>query len=106
MKSFKCEFCGKKVTEKYELDGKVMCAECYDGHTLVCSHCGKRIWNNDDYGDEHIVLCSRCYGDHYTRCERCNAIIHYDNALYFDDDDILYCSSCYEAEANEHVIHG
>jgi len=106
MKKFKCEICGKETTETCELDGKVMCTECRDGHTVVCSRCRKRIWNDDNYGDDHIDLCSDCYGMPYTRCDRCNAILTYDAVLYYDDEDIPYCDDCYDAVANERIIHG
>lgn len=47
MKDVKCKYCGKvlKEVEQYEHDGKVMCEACLNSMTLVCAHCGERIWN-------------------------------------------------------------
>ena len=51
------------------------------------------------------MLCQRCYDNHYTTCERCGHIIHYDSAMYFDDEDNAYCGSCYDALARNDIIH-
>jgi len=107
MKEVKCKYCGKvlKEGEQREFDGKVMCESCFESLTSVCRHCGERIWNDENNGDSSFVLCQSCYDNHYTTCERCGTIIHYDSALYFDDDDCPYCHSCYEIESKDQSIH-
>jgi len=107
MKEQKCKFCGKVLGkgEQHEFDGKVMCETCFENLTSVCRHCGERLWNDENNGDSNFVLCQRCYDNHYTTCERCGMVIHYDSALYFDDDDNPYCHSCYEIESKDQSIH-
>ena len=39
--------------------------------TVVCSCCGKRIWNEDSHTDSEIALCHHCYDYEYVRCEDC-----------------------------------
>lgn len=64
-----------------------MCKTCLNTMTSVCSHCEERIWNEDNNGTDDLVLCQGGYDNHYTICEQCGHIIHYDSAVYFEDED-------------------
>ena len=107
MKEEKCRYCGKVLNKEecHEFDGKVMCKACLDEMTSICAHCGERLWNDENSGTGDFVLCQRCYDNHYTTCERCGHIIHYDAALYFDDEDYPYCGSCYDVLTKNEIIH-
>ena len=91
-----CEICGSSINEDnvYEMDGQLLCADCYYENTRECDCCGDRIWCDDDAGDDNISLCSHCRENHYTVCDDCGRLIHDDDACYFDDDDYAYCRSC------------
>lgn len=95
-----CELCQTPVKEEelYIVDGKILCPDCLETETVVCDHCGSRIWKDSNEGDDSITLCSRCRIDHYGVCTRCERIFTYDN-LYYDDDDDPYCEECYESSS-------
>jgi len=107
VKDKKCRFCGKvlKKGEVHEFDGSVMCKACFDTMTSICEHCEERIWNDENNGSHDFILCQRCYDNHYTTCERCGQIIHYDSAMYFDDEDNPYCGNCFDILSKNNVIH-
>lgn len=101
-----CEICETELSdgEWYAFDGHIFCKDCLDDETLICSHCGERIWNDDNAGSNSFPLCDRCYDNYYTTCEGCGRIIHQDDAHYPDNDDCAYCSECYE-ERYDSSIH-
>ena len=107
MKETKCEYCGKMMREDeiQAFQGVIMCKDCLEEKTVVCSWCNSRIWNEDNYGSGNVDLCQNCYDNHYTNCERCGRFIHYDVAMYLEDDGDPYCESCYELEQKYQVIH-
>ena len=113
-----CEFCGAKLLsddDVYELDGHIMCDDCYDSHTRTCECCGERIWNEDDEGDDNITLCRHCRDNHYVTCEDCGRLIHDDDAYFYEDEDYPYCRHCYNSDGKcihsynykpEPIFHG
>ena len=92
-----CSSCGRELTEETirELDGQVICVQCFDRHTTTCDCCGERIWNDEAQGDSNVVLCSHCYEYHYTICDNCGRLIPNDSAYYNDDDNYPYCYDCF-----------
>ena len=98
-----CSFCGEVYAEEIltVLDGKKICPECLARETIVCSHCGERIWSVDNQGTLSMPLCSNCYDEHYTSCAECGRIIHREDAYYEDGDDEPMCYRCYE-DSREH----
>ena len=50
----KCAECGAVLNEnsKREFDGLVLCEDCLNNMTTTCDNCGRRIWNDDRYGNE------------------------------------------------------
>ena len=79
--------------------GSVMCEDCLDENTCFCNHCGERIWNDDNIGEDDRPLCEHCYNNHYTRCCNCDALLHNDDA-YYDDDEEAYCCDCFHERAD------
>ena len=84
-----CDVCGQEhpISELMEFDGLLLCEACYRTETIVCAHCGTRIWSDDNEGDGDTPLCQRCYDRFYTTCTDCGRTIHHDDAYYIDDDD-------------------
>ena len=81
-----CSFCDEVYMEEklVELDGKRLCPDCLSRETIVCSHCGERIWSVDNQGTLSMPLCVNCYDEHYTSCSECSRIIHREDAHYED----------------------
>lgn len=101
-----CGCCGNRIwiDDSRTFDGKTMCENCFDEQTSVCEECGRRIWNDDVCGDSDTVLCGHCEDHYYTNCDECGRLIHRDDANYEEDDDYVYCDSCYE-KLEEKPIH-
>lgn len=103
-----CDVCGQEhpISELTEFDGLLLCGSCYRTETVLCSHCGTRIWSDDNEGDGDTPLCQRCYDRFYTTCTDCGRTIHHDDAYYIDDDDYEpRCYSCHCRNADHRVIH-
>lgn len=104
----RCTHCEAEVhrDEICYVGDQPVCRSCAETETLVCSRCGERIWENDNYGDEDTVLCSSCYEDHYVRCARCGRVVPY-AAVYYtnedEDEETPYCEQCYSEYKD--VIH-
>ena len=100
-----CELCGVECSaEELEyFNNQLLCGDCLDEHTLVCTCCGTRIWAAYNCGDSDHLLCESCYDNEYTQCESCGRLIRRDEANYSDCDSGPYCDSCYDDE--EHAIH-
>lgn len=102
-----CDRCGREtIGDNYTVfDDEILCDDCLDETTTVCSHCDERIWCEDNAGTEEMPLCETCYDNHYTTCEECGRIIHQDYAHYLsNDDDYPYCDCCYN-ECRSVSIH-
>ena len=101
-----CDGCGCELTSDcvHYFEGECFCSECLDDATVVCNHCGERIWIDDNDGTDSFPLCQRCYDNHYTTCEDCGRVIHYDDANYLDeDDDRAYCDDCCHNRQNSTI---
>lgn len=48
-----CAHCGAEIygDDYTEFDGEVLCPNCLEHETLICEHCGERIWCSDNAGD-------------------------------------------------------
>lgn len=53
IETFLCSHCGRPhpIYARYEMDGSLLCPDCLEEHTVICSHCGQRIWSSDNAGD-------------------------------------------------------
>ena len=99
MSNHTCIHCGCVLAddEVFTFQDEDYCEECLEEVTVQCDYCGRRIYRDNDEGDEHISLCSRCYSDHYVACDRCGRLIRNEDAYYEDDDeDTPYCNHCFQ----------
>ena len=119
MKTENCDSCGHPYPEEQliEFDGQLLCPSCLESATLICAHCGTRIWKDENAGDSDTPLCQHCYDRHYLNCSRCGRVIHDDDAYYRDDsDDEPFCCDCHtryrQSEINDYyykpdpIFHG
>ena len=105
--TFVCTHCGEQwdIEDRHNFDGAELCPDCFHEETVVCEHCGRRIWA-DNAVDSDRVLCEGCYDDYYVNCEGCGRTLHNDDAYYFDDsNDYPYCHNCYEQRCSGEYIH-
>ena len=93
-----CSECGAVLKEghTHSFDEQIFCEECFERLTTLCDNCQERIWRDNAEGDSNYTLCSHCYEYNYTTCEDCGRLIHNEDALYEDGDDIPYCRDCFE----------
>lgn len=97
-----CSHCGALIEEGEdyeEVNGEVVCTECYENQTVTCDRCGEVIWIEASYGDEYTTLCRRCFENHFVRCSCCDALLHEDDAYHIDG--YAYCSDCYHDELDK-----
>ena len=101
-----CSICGVLHEENklFEFCGKKLCLECSSRETVLCSHCGERIWSVDNQGTLSMPLCQECYDEHYTSCVECGRIIHREDAYYQDGEDEPFCYRCYESNRGHDYI--
>lgn len=97
-KTFTCDFCHEEhpIDDLCTFDGQSLCPDCFESETILCDHCGDRVWEENSVQDEHIALCLCCYENYYTHCSQCDRLIQCNDAHYLDDDDEPYCSHCAE----------
>lgn len=102
-----CSHCGALIDEEddyEEVNGEIVCTDCFERHTTTCDRCGETIWTDDSYGDEYTTLCHHCYENHYTRCSCCDTLIHEDDAAgisYVKDDKV----TIFKRPKPAHKIH-
>ncbi len=96
-----CTHCGTAGDELTEFDGQLLCPDCLERLTTICSDCGGRFWRRDCCGnDEAAPVCRDCFHQNCVRCTRCGCTIHTDNCWYPLDNDAPYCSDCCTALEN------
>lgn len=95
--NFICTRCGEEHAEEliYYVGENVLCEACAEEGTVLCEHCGTRLYRQDCAGDEWHTLCVRCLEDYYQICQDCDAIISNEETRY-DSDDTPYCERCYD----------
>ena len=75
--------------------------------TVLCSHCGERIYRDDNAGDESTPLCQDCYDRHYTNCHSCGDLIRISQTYYAcesDGNEYPFCYDCYTSRASRKPI--
>ena len=96
-----CNHCGELIdTDDYELiNGRIVCSDCVEMHTVICDHCSERIFISASIQDDDISLCQSCYDEYYHTCENCGRIIHSNSTNW--RGDYPYCDSCYDNFSDE-----
>lgn len=108
MKTENCDSCGNAypAEQLIEFDGQALCPACFERATTLCTHCGTRIWQDENAGDSRTPLCQSCYDRYYVSCVGCGCIIHMNDAYYEDDDeDEPYCHDCHTRRHNGRSIN-
>ena len=103
----RCDSCGTLYPsgQLIEFDGQLLCPDCLNSATVVCSHCGEHIWRDENAGDNSTPLCQSCYDRFYLSCSRCGRIIHQDDACYIDgDDEDPLCPDCFSQLRSNRAI--
>ncbi len=101
-----CSVCGSEINsddETYEIEGQLMCSDCYDDNTLVCDCCGDRVLRSSAHSDGFIDICNDCFSNHYCRCSECDRLVHDDNTCF--DNNEPYCEECFEKLDSGKNIH-
>ena len=104
--TFVCELCHEKHPRSAlrVFDGKQLCLSCLESLTVLCDHCGRRVWAEQDFGDGGLHLCQGCRED-YAYCRDCGQLFPFSRLHYLnDDDDDGYCEQCYCSHTSDGVI--
>ena len=101
---YTCDICHEEhdLSELTYFDDSYLCADCLRRETFICRDCGDRHWNDDSADGD---LCQTCYDEDYIRCTRCDAVIHYDDACYYENEeyhDHPYCRDCFDRDVTIH----
>ncbi|MGN0650050.1 MAG: LIM domain-containing protein [Oscillospiraceae bacterium] len=56
-----CSCCGAELNAEdyYEMQGELLCSDCYRNETATCEHCSERIRNEDNAGSYNMPLCQK-----------------------------------------------
>ena len=94
----RCDSCGG-IFDRGELSpmgASLLCSDCLSRETTFCTHCGERIFWDENAGDSRTPLCQRCSEQHYVSCSRCGRVLQDYDAFYREeDDDEPMCHDCY-----------
>ena len=105
---YTCRHCGETIlTTPIWMNESPLCESCAEETTMLCSHCGERIYRNDNAGDESTPLCQDCYDRHYTNCHSCGDIIRISQTYYAcesDGNEYPFCYDCYTSRASRKPI--
>lgn len=105
---YTCRHCGETIlTTPIWMNESPLCESCAEETTMLCSHCGERIWRDDNAGDESTPLCQDCYDRHYTNCHSCGDIIRISQTYYAcesDGNEYPFCYDCYTSRASRKPI--
>ena len=100
----RCSICNEPYgpNELVEFDGQMLCLDCFERETVICRHCGDRLWEDDNAGSDEFPLCECCYNARYTNCSRCGRLLHESDAYF--EDDTPYCDDCHAEYRNSRPI--
>lgn len=63
-----CEHCNTEISgdDVRYFDGQVLCIDCLDNQTTFCSHCGERIWHDNNVGTVNLPYGHNNLSSHYS----------------------------------------
>lgn len=98
--TFTCSLCHevRPIDDQRMFRNQPFCQCCYNSETVICDHCGERIWATESITDGTITLCRTCREEQYVRCHVCDRLIPTNYACYPYDGDDPYCSTCANCE--------
>ena len=108
MKTSTCSNCHNEFAAELltEFGHQRLCPDCLARNTVICSHCGDRIWDDDNAGTGDTPLCQHCYDEYYENCTDCGTLLRREDCYYTDgDDDRPYCPDCYRKVEEKAAIH-
>ena len=102
-----CSNCGEVISGEPIMVGEdTLCESCAEMETVLCTHCGERIYRDDNAGDCDLPLCESCYDNHYLSCDECGCVLHSSDVYYADEDeDYPLCETCYSRVSRHKMIH-
>ncbi len=102
-----CNTCGCLMDcgEVYYIEDIPLCRECFNNRTAECECCGRRIWREDNAGDNFSYLCQSCYNSYYSTCDHCGIVVHQDDLYSDEDGDYSYCHDCWVEINRYQIIH-
>lgn len=102
IKNITCEECGCTGEELFELEGRMVCADCAkDMGYVQCQDCGE--WEREDNARElpnGNYICESCFEDEYFVCEDCGEVHHTDDMVVVNEDELRemrVCEDCIES---------
>lgn len=92
-----CSKCGQEITGEFvEIDGEIVCQDCFDEYYFYCDDCGKI--EDRDYGywieSQGKLFCESCGSSNYTICEKCGQYFPNDEVDYVEGRDYYVCRDC------------
>lgn len=92
-----CDVCRdaipKKDAERYVIDGKILCENCYDD-LPECEECYAHFFPDADE-ERGDTVCRACR-DNYTRCDECGKRLLFTDA--YEKEGRLLCAECIKKE--------
>jgi len=95
-----CAHCGEffeAILEEFE--GHRYCPRCFNGVTIICADCGKRVHRERGAYKEVLggnYVCDTCFTNNYDQCDNCGYGIRKENVIKFHHGK--FCKSCLEAD--------
>jgi hypothetical protein len=105
METENCYYCDEvfAIEDLRSVDSHLLCENCLEDQTLICSRCGESLLVDNNAGSENFALFRSCYDEAYTNCSNCNDLLRLSEAYYTEadnDDKTPLCYDCY-CERNE-----
>ena len=72
-----CANCGDAypVDEMLLVGDDLLCPDCAGELTILCNECGRRIYQEDEEGNDAHVFCHDCCERYYIHCDHCGALV-------------------------------
>lgn len=91
-----CSKCGQEIAGEFiEIDGEIVCQDCFDEYYFYCDDCGKVEERDNGYWieSEDKIICEDCRAN-YTKCAECGGYFSNDEVDYVEGCDYYVCRDC------------